>query len=239
MSHSMTIANGALSELMVNGTPVSIGSGNSFFQGGSLASLFEARDVLIPKYNDEIDGLAADLISRFQSPSVDPSLASIDAGLFTDNGGQLVSGSELGIAGRVGVNNSVDPQQGGQVWRLRDGLNATVQGDIGINSTLRNYLSAFQAVLAPSVGMSGTSSQSANGFVAKLSAGVLGDSVFQDDMLVFERNKSGELREAELSIVGVDTDAELQNLMEVESAYAANARVVSVLDELLNKLLEI
>jgi flagellar hook-associated protein 1 len=45
--------------------------------------------------------------------------------------------------------------------------------------------------------------------------------------------------EREIDATGVDSDAELQYLMVVEQAYAANARVLSVLDSLLMQLLEI
>ena len=50
-----------------------------------------------------------------------------------------------------------------------------------------------------------------------------------------DRNIS--LREIELS-EGVDTDQELQNLMLVERAYAANAQVLQTLDDLITRLLE-
>lgn len=38
---------------------------------------------------------------------------------------------------------------------------------------------------------------------------------------------------------GVDTDQELQRLMQVEQTYAANARVISVIDELMETLLRL
>ena len=38
--------------------------------------------------------------------------------------------------------------------------------------------------------------------------------------------------------MGVDSDAELQALMLVEQAYAANAKVLSVIDDLMKLLLE-
>ena len=38
---------------------------------------------------------------------------------------------------------------------------------------------------------------------------------------------------------GVDTDAELQDLMQVEQAWAANARVIRTMDDLLQLLMEI
>jgi flagellar hook-associated protein 1 FlgK len=46
------------------------------------------------------------------------------------------------------------------------------------------------------------------------------------------------LVEQETHVTGVDTDAELQSLMLVEQAYAANARVLSVIDDLMKLLLE-
>ena len=47
------------------------------------------------------------------------------------------------------------------------------------------------------------------------------------------------LSEQETHEVGVDSDDELQSLMLVEQAYAANARVLSVIDELMKLLLEV
>ena len=38
---------------------------------------------------------------------------------------------------------------------------------------------------------------------------------------------------------GVDSDAELQRLMQIEQAYAANARIVAVVDELMDTLLRL
>ena len=47
------------------------------------------------------------------------------------------------------------------------------------------------------------------------------------------------LAEQETHEVGVDSDGELESLMLVEQAYAANARVLSVVDELMKLLLEV
>jgi flagellar hook-associated protein 1 FlgK len=47
------------------------------------------------------------------------------------------------------------------------------------------------------------------------------------------------LAEQELHATGVDTDAELEALTLVEQTYAANARVLSVIDELMKLLLEV
>ncbi|MEZ5917889.1 MAG: flagellar basal body rod C-terminal domain-containing protein [Parvularculaceae bacterium] len=47
------------------------------------------------------------------------------------------------------------------------------------------------------------------------------------------------LQEAELSRTGVDTDRELQNLLLIEQAYAANARVIEVASQMIQRLLEL
>ena len=47
------------------------------------------------------------------------------------------------------------------------------------------------------------------------------------------------LESAETAIVGVDIDSELQHLILIEQAYAANARVIQVADRLVQRLLEI
>jgi flagellar hook-associated protein 1 FlgK len=47
------------------------------------------------------------------------------------------------------------------------------------------------------------------------------------------------LREAETLETGVDTDRELQNLLVIEQAYAANARVLQTLDQMIQRLMEL
>lgn len=56
---------------------------------------------------------------------------------------------------------------------------------------------------------------------------------------IFRQAQLETLREAEVAVSGVDTDRELAELLVVEEAYAANARVIQVADALIKKLLEI
>ena len=46
------------------------------------------------------------------------------------------------------------------------------------------------------------------------------------------------LVDAETLETGVDTDREVQDLLMLEQAYAANARVIQVIDEMIDRLLE-
>ena len=239
ITHGMTVVNGALSDLRINGAPIAVNSHPNFFDGGSLSGLFEVRDVLAPKFNAQIDALAGDLISRFQTPIVDGTLTVTDPGLFTDAGAQYTALNELGVAERISINSQVDPDNGGQTWRLRDGLNAPAQGDIGNGATLQNILSAFRASNAPSASLGLSANNSSFGFSQDISSIMASDLANTEDRTSFIEGNLAEFRAAELGLTGVNTDNELQNLMEVEKAYAANARVMSVLDELLSQLLEI
>ncbi len=59
-----------------------------------------------------------------------------------------------------------------------------------------------------------------------------------DDAQAYLTARQTALADSEANAIGVDTDSELQSLILVEQAYAANARVLSVIDDLLNLLLE-
>lgn len=234
----MTLGSGALSGLSVNDNDIRTSGTNSPIAGGRLAALFEIRDELAPAAQEGLDSLARNLAERFQDPAVDATLGAGDAGLFTDQGAVFDPVDETGLAGRLTLNSAVDPTLGGELWRIRDGINALVQGDVG-NSTLFTAMSeALSANITPSSGPFSSSSHTSESlfstFLSTHSAARMsaeGERVF--DTTRFESLKSQELKE------GVDTDDQMQKLLLVERAYSANARVVSTIDELLDELLRI
>jgi len=239
ITHAMTLGLGSLSGLDVNGTPTPVGSGIGFFDGGSLEALFNTRDVDVPAFNAQVDALARDLVERFQDPAVDPTLLATDAGLFTDGGAFFSVANENGLAGRLSLNALADPAQGGNAWTLRDGLNAVAQGPAGLNTIFRNLEAALQSTRAPSANMGITASMSASGFASELTSQSAFASARADEDAAFSSAELSSLREAETSRIGVDSDEQMQRLLEIEKAYAANARVMSVIDGLLGQLLEI
>jgi flagellar hook-associated protein 1 FlgK len=58
---------------------------------------------------------------------------------------------------------------------------------------------------------------------------VLSSASTQHDLLI----------EAELSETGVDIDSQMQDLLAIEQAYAANARVIEIANQMMQKLMEI
>ncbi|MDE4172931.1 flagellar hook-associated protein FlgK [Phaeobacter sp. PT47_59] len=233
----MTIDNGLLSGLEVNGRPVDV-SLNGALRGGTLAAQFNVRDVLAVEAQEDLDAYARDLIERFQDPALDSTIGATDAGIFTDEGGFFDSADTLGIAGRLELNTLVAMDGQAETWRFRDGLYAATQGDPGDGSLIEGYSNALQDTRS----VSSTGLGSVSGTASTLSAVLLSRFARDDNTaattLSFAAASYTEMAQTEAGF-GVDTDAELQNLMLYEKAYGANAKVLSVVDGMMETLLRI
>lgn len=232
----MTVGSGGLSGLTLNGLPIAISGPYSTISGGTLAANFAVRDELAPAAQAKLDAAARDLVERFGS--LDPTLAPGAPGLFTDAGAAFLPANEVGLAQRLSMNAAADPQQGGALWRLRDGLGATVPGPTGSSA----LLSALQTALTtPRQPVSGGFLPGLRSF-ASLSADMLSAvgtaRLSADTEASFSAARSEGLRVLELQ-GGVDTDREMQDLLQIEKAYAANAKVIQTVDEMLALLLGI
>lgn len=234
----MTIDNGLLSGLEVNGVQIAPSGENSPIAGGKLAALFEVRDTLAPEAQTKIDAIARNLIERFDDPALDTTRPPGDPGLFTDNGTAFDPMDELGIAGRISLNALVDPSQSGEVFRLRDGLGSVTPGQVG-DSTL--LLSLADTMTARDTLVSGGLGSTSRSFADHATA-FLSDTgqqrLFLEQSQSFAASRQASLFELELQD-GVDSDTELQNLLLVEQAYSANARMIQTVDEMIDTLIRI
>ncbi len=234
----MTLESGALSGLTINGREVRTSGANSPIQGGSLAALFEVRDELATGAQSRLDAVARDLVERFQDPAVDPTLGATDPGLFTDAGAAFDVSDEVGLASRIELNALVDPDRGGDLWRLRDGLGAVAEGDAGDSTLLQALNTALTgervAASGDFLGVSRSASGLAADFLSRV--GMERHAAENQESFAVSHQESLALLEAEN---GVDTDHELQKLMLIEQAYAANARVISTVDQMLRQIMEL
>ncbi|WP_282181893.1 flagellar hook-associated protein FlgK [Aliiroseovarius marinus] len=232
----MTLGSGALSGLTINGQPIDTTADRNAISGGSLAAHFQVRDDLAVTAQEQLDAFARDLVERFQDPALDATRAPGAPGLFTDAGAAFDPADEVALSSRLTLNAAVDPAQGGAIWRLRDGLGAAVPGNVG-NATLLGQL--VDALDTPKVtasgGFSGAARSSA-GLASDLLNTVAANLSHSEAQLGFDVAQNNSLREMELA-QGVDTDAEMQKLMVIEQAFAANAQVVTAADEMLQLLL--
>lgn len=231
----MTLASGALSGLSVNGKPVSTRDSGSF-GGGTLTAAFAVRDDLAPQAQADLDAMARDLIERFQG--LDPTLAATDAGLFTDAGNAFSATGEAGLAGRIAVNSAADPDQGGALWRLRDGLGATAAGAAGDSSLLIAIDGALTEIRATASGSLVPGNRSFGGLAGAMLSSASAGRLAAESRTSQSAARLETLRSDEAA-GGVDTDIQLQTLLALEQAYSANAKVIQTVDSMIQSLLEI
>lgn len=232
----MTMAGGALSGLTINGQSVSTDADKGPIFGGRLAGLFEIRDELIPEAQVKLDAVARDLIERFQTTDVDPTLAVGAAGLFTDGGAALDILNEEALSNRLSVNALIDPAQSGDLWKIRDGLGAATEGDQGDSSILLAMTDALQNSRVVASGGFTSAQRSAVNLSSDFYSLIEGDALNFETGLSFSSARQESLKSIELE-AGVDTDFEMQQLILIEQTYAANAKVIQTVDTLLDQLI--
>lgn len=234
----MTIGNATLSGLTLNGRVVSTAAQDGAISGGTLAAQFAIRDDLGPAAQEKLDAVARDLMERFEDSGLDATRAPGAAGLFTDGGSAFATGNEVGLAQRLTVNAAADPAAGGALWRLRDGLGAAAQGAVGNSQLLKDLQAALTLPRTPASGGFISGARSFAGLGSDLVSGVATARVLAEDDSSFAAARLDTLHQAELEM-GVDTDQEMQSLLLIEQAYAANAKVISAVGDMLQQLLEI
>jgi flagellar hook-associated protein 1 FlgK len=232
----MTQSGGQLNGLTLNGTPIDTNR-VVMFAGGSLAAQFAIRDGDAVERQAQLDGIARDLIERLGPGGPDSTLAATDPGLFTDSGVAFAVANETGIAARISVNSLVSPDSGG-AWRLRDGLGAVAQGEVGDARLLQGISDALSVATVPTSSGLSAISRSFSNHISEFSSTASGERVRAENGQTFVSIQNTALKELELS-KGVDTDQELQRLMQIEQHYTANAQVMSTIDDMLERLMAI
>lgn len=238
MTPHLSYAAGTLSGITLDGEAINLDRNNHPLSGGRLGANLDIRDSHAPEVQEQLDGLARNLMERFEDLGTDPSLAAGDPGLLTDNGLALDISQEVGLAGRLAVNALADPEQGGEIWRLRDGLGAAVEGDAGQAVGLQRLASALSSSWPVSSGGFQASERSAVGLVSDLISGAGGNLALHQADLAHSQVRLEALTLRELEN-GVDTDQEMQNLLLIEQAYAANARVITTIEDMLDTLMRL
>lgn len=215
LQETTTEAGGRLSIPTIDGLPIGPGSNQHAVSEGRIYAWMQMRDTAIPQRANDLDQYVFDLADAFSSAGAD---------LITDNGAPVNAANVAGLASRVTLNAAVDPARGGEAYRLRDGLAAVQEGPPS-DDTLLTALT-----------------QAANPFADTLASLI---STASSETFRAERIHTGNesrlttLSDAETAKTAVDLDFELQNLLTIEQAYAANARVIRTVDDMFDTLLRI
>lgn len=234
----MTQALGGLSGITLNGRSYDTAGSASPVLGGTLGALFAVRDDLATAAQGKLDAVARDLVERFSASGLDPSLTPGAPGLFTDQGAAFLPANEAGLAGRLTLNAAADPDQGGALFRLRDGLGAATAGPPG-NASL---LAALHGALTAAQPLSSTGFAQGTRSFAMLTGDLLSDtsarrlSAQSDQSFAAARLTALTDLEAQN---GIDTDQEMQTLLVIEKNYAANAKVIQTVADMIDTLIRL
>lgn len=202
---------------------------------GRLAGSFALLNTQLPEMNRQFDELARALIVGFTD--ADASLGAGQPGLFTDAGIAYDPTRRDGLAARLSVNDAVYPERGGALWRMRDGIGATVQGRPGETGQINAFISVMETPLAfdPLAG------QGSSVDLTDYTAGMISDQQVRrsvaDERALASALSAQAIGASRLDRQGVNIDDELQQLMLIEQSYSANATMMKTLSEMLDTLL--
>ena len=234
----MSLAAGTLSNLTFNGSALTPFQQSAMFSGGTLSANFAIRDDLAPAYQRQIDAYARDLYDRTSSPDVDPTLPVGGPGLFTDDQGAFLPVNESGFANRLAVSALADPAAGGQLWRLRAGMNAAGAGNVGESTLLNSMSAALSVSRAPGSTNLSSSLRTLHSLTAELSSNAASNRI-RSEATALQNTTHYQSLQTALQADGVDTDKEMETLLALEHAYSANAKVFQTANDMLDTILRL
>lgn len=230
----------------VDGVPLLAGTGANTTASGSLAALVQLRDDYAGGTQRQLDEIARGLIESFSE--ADPgSPGDRLPGLFVWNtpSSMPASGHTVGLAGLISLNELVDPTvSGGDPEKLRDGIVFDVNPGLpaerhaSFNALLLGYAEAYEKVggfttaTGASVGMSLKDyTTAAIGWLEDARKNAAGGAEAKSALVL-------RTAEALSNVTGVNIDEEMALMLELEHSYAASAKMLQVVDEMLRTLLE-
>ena len=190
---------------------------------------------VLPQMQLQLDEFARALVQGFEA--ADASLAPGQAGLFTDLGAAYNPLQLEGLAGRLSINTAVNPDTGGALWRLRDGIGAVIQGPASNSTQTIGFLTVFETAQSfdPQAGQGSTAE------LLDYISGMVADQklvqVHAQEQLRELNGRAEAVQSARQSVQGVSLDAELQKLTLIEQSFAANAQVLKSLQQMVDTLL--
>jgi flagellar hook-associated protein 1 FlgK len=237
-------------QVMVDGMPITGSNSAMPIQSGAIAGLVQLRDQIAPQYGAQLDQIAGNLISAFSETDQSTTNTGLPAepGLFTYAGASGVPAASdyTGLAASIEVNPNVDPSQGGDASLIRDGgisdpssgnYTYNTTGGSGYSGRIQQLVAALQTPMSFSAsGGIGTSATLTNyasesvGWLQGQNSQASSNAAYQSSLL---SQASAALQNAN----GVNLDAELTNMLNIENAYTTSAKLLTTVTSLLQTLM--
>lgn len=229
----------------VDGVPIRIGSGGNTTASGTIAAMAQMRDDTTVTMQAQLDEISRGLIEGFaevDSTATNPPLA----GLFTWSGGPALPTAGLlsdGLAGSIRVNAAFDATLGGDPQLIRDGgANgaAYVANSTGAASFAERILTLLDTLQAPqsfdpaagipdNMSVVDYASSSIGWFEASRKAA---SDAAETKNAVMMRTGT-----ALSNMTGVSIDEEMALLLDLEQSYAASAKLLQTVNDMLASLM--
>jgi flagellar hook-associated protein 1 FlgK len=200
---------------------------------GSIAGLLNLRDTVLPEFQVVLDDLAFKVAGSLGTVSVGG--VNEDLNLFTDAAGNVPAAFTAGFSGTIRVRAALlttptdirDPQAGAGYTPLGAADNALPLAVISLFES--------QSALSQAAGVNNTM----EGFSAALIGKVANQKADYDTQLTFQKVFRDGLRDRVENQSGVNTDEELTELIRLEAAYGASARVLNAVQRAFDDLISI
>ncbi|WP_425051068.1 flagellar hook-associated protein FlgK [Psychromarinibacter sp. S121] len=217
--------------LAAGGIDITPGGATRGISQGSLSGLFELKLERLPEIGAQLDSLAANLISSMETANP---FGATGTGLFTDAGAVFDAAAVDGLAARIQVNAEADSSAGGDAAILQSGGIATTPA--GDSTFVDAMLDAFtQPVTVATAGL-GTGLTLIDLAPTMVTYQQSARAAAEADTLATQT--AGETISASReNYEGVSIDDEMQKLLVIEQSYAANARVMTSVNEMLDTLM--
>jgi flagellar hook-associated protein 1 len=231
----------------IDGVALTAGEGSTTDASGSLQALMQLRDEVAPTFQAQLDEIAKSLVQIFSETdgtSSAPGLFTWTTSSGAAGGTPSASDDVTGIAATISINTAVITSQGGDASKLRDGTisgitDLNTSGDAGFTGNLDGLYQALSAKRDFSSHAGLSTSQSLMDY-ASASIGWLEE--YRSGATTASENTSAALSrsdEAYSNETGVNLDEELTLLLDIEQSYKAATKILNVIDEMLQSLLDI
>lgn len=212
--------------------------------GGSIGANIALRDTTLPTYQAGLDEFAQNLAATFAGQGL--SLFTDAAGVVPASTGTPVQTGYVGFAAQIQVNPAVTANPAA----VRDGLPSQNTGAVAgfsgvINGILDNALGnapltgAHTTGLGPNGNLNAPYASPATlaGFATALVGAEATDSATASTRLATEQAVQTTLRGKLSTETGVNMDTEMSNMIALQNAYGANAKIVGAVQSMFTTLL--
>ena len=220
--------------VVIDGVPVA-GSGATMpISEGRIVGLMAVRDEVSVTYQMQLDEMARGLVEAFAEPG--------GTGIFTYPGAPAIPPSGIavdGLAASIEVDPAVDPDQGGVLERLRDGVNHNYNpaGNTGYSERLTMLVGKLDAPTTFDAGTEVDPTNSLKAFSASSTSWLEGIRKNADADAERQSITMGRASEALSNATGVNIDEEMQTMLSIERSYAATARLINTVNKMMDEIL--